>query len=411
MNADKLDSAEYYATQANRLYAPVALRHHDSRWRRVEAGNTARAVEYWTKAAEAATRTRPIATYAGRCWRNIGSAYLDQANTASGADKAGRSPQGGRRLQPADRHSWHARPVPDSGRQQLQTAYLLAGDTAAAAKSGRRCSTNPTDYEYKDLLNSAVNAARANRSADAGKLFEASLAQNPVQPRRAVQPGGHLPDARAERQGRAHRRRVSSRSIPAIPRTTTLRHGRISRWQGGADGQEGTALAALQRLHRALVQPGQQPADRGHLHEFSPNDKSVTIGGIVTGSSRQGRAFTARAAAPEREGSEGKLAPKPSRPDLPPSRSTLNFDGARQGRTRAVGTQTVTTEPLAPGATAKFNFTIIAPNAARATATPIGSTDRRSAPTKAPADTAGAFSAFDGRDKWRRRNAEVLDSA
>ena len=180
LNADKLDSAEYYATQANKLYA--ASPYGDMVLGSVASkrGNTAQGARVLEQGRRSrGARTPPIATFAARCWPTSAASTWTPRNTATGAEKVAAARKA------ADIYA-QLIAVPGSrgqylsgGRQQLQTAYLLAGDTAAAAKTWEPLLANPTAYEYQDLLNSAVTAARANRTADAGKLFEATLAQNP----------------------------------------------------------------------------------------------------------------------------------------------------------------------------------------------------------------------------------------
>ena len=179
LNADKLDSAEFYASQANRLYpaspygamvlAGVASKRND----------TPKALEYWNKAAELAAKDTSYRDVRRQMLANAGSTYLTQAQTASGAQRA----EAARKAAEA---YGQLVAVPGTtgqylygGRQNYQTALLLAGDTAAFVKSYEAQIANPSAYSYQDLLNSAVNAARSNKNADAVKLFEGTLAQNP----------------------------------------------------------------------------------------------------------------------------------------------------------------------------------------------------------------------------------------
>ena len=90
---------------------------------------------------------------------------MTQANTPSGAEKAtGRPREGSRDVRkllamPGTRGAFATSAVRTS-----RPRYLIAGDTAAAAKSLDADSlANPSAYEYQDLLNSAVTAARANQ--------------------------------------------------------------------------------------------------------------------------------------------------------------------------------------------------------------------------------------------------------
>ena len=161
MNADKLDSAEYYATQANRLYPPspygvmilggVASKRNDE----------AKAIDFWTQAADLAAKDTSYRDVRRQMLANLGSAYLGRANAGTGdkvaAAKKAAEVYGQLIAMPGTRGSYM-----NSGRQQMQTALLLAGDTAAAVASWQPLIANPSAYEYQDLLNSAVTAARAS---------------------------------------------------------------------------------------------------------------------------------------------------------------------------------------------------------------------------------------------------------
>jgi hypothetical protein len=160
LNADKLDSAEYFAKQANTLYAgapygmmvlgTVAQKRNDN----------AKALEYWGKAAEIAGRDSTYRDVRRQMLGNMGGVYLATASTATGAEKVDAARKA------ADVYT-QLIAIPgtkgafvNNGRQNLQTALLLAGDTAAAAKTWAPLLANPSQYDYLDLLNSAVNATQ-----------------------------------------------------------------------------------------------------------------------------------------------------------------------------------------------------------------------------------------------------------
>ncbi|MDB4892020.1 MAG: hypothetical protein JWL61_3875, partial [Gemmatimonadetes bacterium] len=179
LNADKLDSAEYYAGQANKLYAGSPYGDMVIGSVASKKGNTARAIEYWSKAADVAGKDTTYRDVRRQMLANIGNSYMDAATAANGAEKATAARKAAEVYEqliamPGSRGQYLT-----AGRQQLQTAYLMAGDTAAAAKTWAPLLANPSAFDAQDLLNSAVTAARSNRTDDAGKLFEATLAQNP----------------------------------------------------------------------------------------------------------------------------------------------------------------------------------------------------------------------------------------
>ena len=178
LNAEKLDSAEFYATQANKLYPSSPYGTMVIGSVASKRGNSARAIEYWSMAVKATETDTSYRDVRRQMLSNIGSAQMEAANAASGTDKVAAYRKA------ADTYS-QLIVVPGSrgqylsnGRQQLQTAYLLAGDTAAAIKTWEPLIANPAGYDYQDLLNSAVTASRANRTADAGKRYSNGCADN-----------------------------------------------------------------------------------------------------------------------------------------------------------------------------------------------------------------------------------------
>jgi hypothetical protein len=95
--------------------------------------------------------------------------------------------------------------------------------------------------------------------------------------------------------------------------------------------------------------------------EFSPGEKQVVIGGTVL-DRRDKIEANNPAPPPAARPVKGKPAPKPAAATktYPPKPATLNFVALDKTGT-AVGTGTVTTEPLTPGQRAKFKVTIASP--------------------------------------------------
>lgn len=364
MNADKLDSAEYYATQANRLYSLSPYGTMILGGVASKRGNTARALEYWGKAAEAANRDTSYRDVRRQMLASMGSAYFDAAGTAAGADKAANYRKA------ADAYS-QLLSVPGTrgqylsgSRNQLETAYLMAGDTAAAAKVWEPLLASPADYEYNDLLNSAVNAARANRSADAAKLFQGTLSQNPYN--RDALYNLAVTELTLEQYDKVG---------PIVQRLIEVDPGNPENYNLAARAYLGLGKAA-QAAKKAAVAAAYNDTtvtwyNRGNklplevtFTEFSPNDKSVTIGGTVLDRRDKVDANAPQATAPKAaKGAKAKMnaAAKADAKSFPPKAVTLSFmalDKAGQ----SLGTETVTTEPLAPGQRARFKITINAPN-------------------------------------------------
>ena len=358
LNAEKLDSAEYYATQANKLYAlspygTMVLGSVASK-----RGNTAKAIEYWSMAAEASVNDTTYRDVRRQMLANVGSAYMDAANSASGAEKAAAARKA------ADVYA-QLIAVPGSrgqylsgGRQQLQAAYLMAGDTAAAVKTWEALIANPGAYEYQDLLNSAVNAARANRTADAGKLFEATLTQNPSNRDALFNVAvTYLTLEQNDKVGPIVTRLVAV--DPGNPENYNLAARAYLSLAKAAEKAKKTAQAAAYNdTTLTWYNNGNKLPVEVTFREFSPSDKAVTIGGNVLDRRDKTEVNNAQPAA---KPVKGKPAPKaPAAKTYPPKPVTLTFTALDKAG-NAVGTEAVTTEPLTPGNTAKFKITINAP--------------------------------------------------
>ena len=98
--------------------------------------------------------------------------------------------------------------------------------------------------------------------------------------------------------------------------------------------------------------------------EFSPNDKTVTIGGNILDRRDKIDANNAESSARPVKGAKGKAAaaPKPAAKSFPPKPVTLAFSALDKAG-QVLGTETVTSEPLSPGQKARFKITINSPNA------------------------------------------------
>jgi hypothetical protein len=355
LNANNLDSAEYYATQANRLYpgspygAMVLGNVYSKR------NDTAKALQYWTTAADIAAKDTVYRDVRRQMLANAGAAYLTQANGATGAAKTA-----------AARHAAEAYSqliaVPgtsgaylSTGRQSLQAALLMAGDTAAFVNSYQALAANPSQYESQDLLNSAVNAARANRSADAAKLFEGVLVQNP-----------YSRDALFNASVTYLATDQNEKVAPLVNRLVVVDPGNPENYNNAARAYLALSKQAKAKKNSALERAYNDSATiwytRGNklpvevtFSEFSPSDKQLVVAGTVL--DRRDK-IDAPASAPAPK----KGARAAAKPGTAPKAVTLKFEALDKSGT-VVGTQSVTTESLTPGKSASFRVTIPATNA------------------------------------------------
>lgn len=355
LNADKLDSAEYYATQANRLYpaSPYGLMVLGSV--AAKRNDNARALEFWTRAAEVAGRDTAYRDVRRQMLANAGSTYLSQAQTATGAARADAARKAAALYAqliavPGTRGSYLY-----GGRQSYQTSLLLAGDTATFVKSYEGLIANPSGYEYQDLLNSAVNAARSNKAADAAKLFEGTLVQNPYS--RDALFNLAVTYLTLEQNDRVSP--IATRLIaldPANPENYNLGARAYLAMAKSAQTAKKTAVAAAYNDSTlSWYTKGNKLPIEVSFTEFSPSESQVVIGGTVL--DRRDKAATDAATA---RPAKGKAA-KPAAKSFPPKAVVLKFE-ALDKTGNAVGSETVTTEALTPGKEGKFSVKIAAPN-------------------------------------------------
>jgi hypothetical protein len=359
LNAEKLDSAEIYATQANRLYpgSPYGVMVLGSV--AAKRKNDAQAVKFWSQAATVAEKDSTYRDVRRQMLANVGSVYLNNAQAATApADKVAAARKAADVYRdllavPGTKGSYAY-----GGRQNYQSALLLAGDTAAFVKSYEPLIATPSEYEYQDLLNSAVNAARTNRNADAAKLFDATLAQNPYN-RDALFNQGVVLLALGQ----------NDKVSPIVTRLVAVDPGNPENYNLGARAYLELGKAAQTAKKTAVAAAYNDSTltwyNRGNklpveitFNEFSPSDKQLVMAGTVV--DRRDKIDAPESATRPVKGKAGVKPAGASK--LPPKAVTLKFEALDKSGA-VIGTQTVITEPLSPGKSAKFSVTVPAANA------------------------------------------------
>ena len=357
LNADKLDSAEYYATQADRIYSlsPYGTMVLGSVY--AKKNDNAKAVLYWTKAADAAGNDTTYRDVRRQMLANIGNIYMTEANTANGAEKIAAAKKAAETYALLLAVPGTKGPFVNTGRQNLQTALLIAGDTVGAAKSWGELIANPSAYEYQDLLNSAVNAARANRVQESGKLFEATLGANPFSR-----------DALYNLAVTYLTQEANDKVGPIVTRLVELDPGNPENYNFAARAYLSLAKAAEKAKNSKLAgayndstvlwyNNGNKLPIEVTFREFSPSEKQVVIAGTIV--DRRDKADVNNQTPPPAaaKGAKGKAAPKPAPKVYPPRTYTLTFS-ALDKTGKVIGTDTVTTNSITPGQSDRFSVKI-----------------------------------------------------
>ncbi|MDQ3997740.1 MAG: tetratricopeptide repeat protein [Gemmatimonadota bacterium] len=177
INTGNVDTAEALANRSLRLYRKAPYAYMVLASAAQNRGETTKALQYHQQTIEAATDTS-FAEARRQALLTLANLAADVADTASGATKA----QFAREARSAyERLIGEApnSPLAPQARGGLSRVLLIAGDTAAFRTSYRDQIENPNKYDYRDILASAVSAARSQQWADAAGLFENVSKLNP----------------------------------------------------------------------------------------------------------------------------------------------------------------------------------------------------------------------------------------
>jgi tetratricopeptide (TPR) repeat protein len=178
LNAGQLDSAEVFAKRALLLdrRAPYAYSVLGSI--AAQRKDLTTATDYWNKALAAASKDTLYNDVKVKTMFDVASAMTDRADAATGPDK--------RTLARDAIKAWQgylAVAASDyliaDAIDRLERLYHAAGDSASVPTLYAAMLTDPSKYGELSLVHAGVVATRAGHTADAAKLFEATLATNP----------------------------------------------------------------------------------------------------------------------------------------------------------------------------------------------------------------------------------------
>jgi predicted Zn-dependent protease len=363
LNADKLDSATFYASMANKLYSGSPYGSMVLGNIANKKGNNDEAVKQWQAAAAAAASDTVYRDVHRQVVGNIASVYLNTARD----EKTPKAAQVEAAKKAAEAYT-QLLAIPGTtgslatgARQNLQQALLITGDTASVTKSYADMLTNPTAYDYQALLTSAVAAVRANRNADAAKLFENVLVVNP-----------YNRDALFNLAVTHLNLGQQDKVPPLVTRLVAVDPGNPENYLLAARAyvdigktRKGAAQAAVNDTTVSWFNRGQKLPVEVTFSEFTPGEKQLEIAGRVldrrdkAAEAEQGSTTGTGTAAARAAAAKKAAAAKAA---MPPKPVTLKFE-AIDKTGAALGTQTVTTEALLPGKSATFRVTIPAANA------------------------------------------------
>jgi predicted Zn-dependent protease len=358
LNADKLDSAEYYATQAHRIYpaSPYGVMVLGNVYSK--RGDNAKAVAYWHAAAEAAANDSSYRDVRRQMLSNMGNVYLNRANAATGTARKAAADSAAAAFATLLEIPGTTGPYLYGTRQTYQTALLIAGDTAKFVASYQPLIQNPSAYSYQDLLNTAVNAARTEKAEDASKLFAATLEQNP-----------YNRDALFNLAVTYLTLEQNDKVTPIVARLVALDPGNPENYNLAARAYLAQGKAAQAKKNTKVAAAyndstltwytrGNQLPVEVTFTEFTPTDKDITLVGTVL--DRRDKVDGASSGA-STAGKKTKGA-KAAAPTFPPKAVTITFEAIDKSG-NVLGTQSLTTEALTPGKTASIRVVVPAANA------------------------------------------------
>jgi tetratricopeptide (TPR) repeat protein len=361
LNADKLDSAEFYANQANRLYSESPYGHMVLGIIASMGNKNDEAIKSWQLAADAAAKDTAYRDVERQVLGNIASVYLNQARDQSASKDArvAAAKQAAETYQKLIAIPGTTGATLAQGRQNLAQALLITGDSAGAAKSYSDVLADPSAHDYQDLLNAAVTAARTSKNADAAKLFEAALEKNPysrdalfnlavtdLQLQQYDKVGSLVTRLVAIDPGNPENYLLAARAYVEVAKT-----------------KKGAALTAVNDSTVMWYSKGSQLPVDVTFSEYTPGEQQIEIAGEVldrrdkaAAAEDAGTTMTRSELAKAQKARAARVAAMPAKP------VTLKFEALDKSGT-VLGSQSVTTEPLSPGKSAKFRVTIPAANA------------------------------------------------
>ncbi len=176
-NAQNIDEAQALAERGLEVYGGFKLAYiaHNLRGNALQAKTDyAGAVEEFKKMAELMKGDTSLVEERQQQMTSISQLILVQAEQAEGDAQQAKVQEAITFL------NAYLKEFPDDAKAEsaLARAQIMTGDEEAAARVFGAMAANPAKYSDQQLFEAAVNAARANKDADAKALFKAGLTKN-----------------------------------------------------------------------------------------------------------------------------------------------------------------------------------------------------------------------------------------
>jgi hypothetical protein len=180
LNSNKLDSAETYAKWSLALSDKLPYAYSVLAGVAKAKKDEAAATKYWQQTLTSAGTDTAFNDVRLKTYYEMSTDAVARAEAASGAAK-----QAAAREAIAALKGYIAASPNDyqttAALQNMTKMYIALGDTARIAETYAPMLANPTSWGESTLLQAGVTATRYNRNADAVRLFEAALKNNPYQ--------------------------------------------------------------------------------------------------------------------------------------------------------------------------------------------------------------------------------------
>jgi len=343
LNAGKADSAEYYANRSLLMYQGSPYAYHVLSAVAQNKNDDAAATRYWQKVIETAGTDTSYRELRNSAMYNIAVTKAQAVEAATGAQQKTLAKDAASALQA---FVASAPTSPDALRAQptLARMLLLAGDTTAVVGTYGDQLANPSKYTDLQLTQSGVTASQIGKPADAAKLFEAALAQNPYE-RDAL---NNLSATLLSMKAYDKIVPVASRLI-AIDPSNPDNYAFISLAYNGMANAAANGSPAKKALNDSALkyyQMSEAMPVKVTFNEFSRGDARSAVG--MTVEALQGNAPPAATTAPARPGTRPAPAAKPAAPSTAPKSYTIKLEFLDKNG-NVVDSQTQTVGPIAPG--------------------------------------------------------------